>query len=124
MARRISSQHWTGRMRTAYLNDRQIKPTEYTKWAHAHQRFARRRQDQRILAHLKATIPARGLDEPITLGVSDRDQQVYVADGHHRAVALLELGEPSFPFRWYWIRNFNVRIENAPLPADVLDQLR
>ncbi|WP_405389180.1 ParB N-terminal domain-containing protein [Streptomyces sp. NBC_01102] len=109
-------------MPTALLRTGQIRPTEYAKWADAHRRFARRDQDRRIVDELLESIPIDGLQEPITLGVSDRYPDVYVADGHHRAVALMRLRIPRFPFRWYWIKNSGVHIEDDPFPYHLLEQ--
>ncbi|WP_329126084.1 ParB N-terminal domain-containing protein [Streptomyces sp. NBC_01353] len=111
---------YQGTMPTALLNDQKIRPTEYRKWRHAVERFERRDEDRKILADLKASIPQHGLKVPITLGVSDRYPDVYVAEGHHRAVALTQLGTPNFPFHWYWIRNYGVRIESTPFPYHLL----
>ncbi|MFJ7998983.1 ParB N-terminal domain-containing protein [Streptomyces sp. NPDC096310] len=103
------------------LSDRLIKPTEYTKWRHAEQRFARRNEDRKIMAQLKEAILRDGLREPIELGISERyPTDVYVADGHHRAVALMQLGADEFPFHWYWINNRGVLWETGPFPFHTL----
>ncbi|MEU0098232.1 ParB N-terminal domain-containing protein [Streptomyces sp. NPDC006267] len=102
------------------LNDQQIRPTEYRKWRHAKDRFDRREKDQVIMGNLLETIPKQGLQVPIQLGIDDRYHDVYVADGHHRAVALMELGADEFPFHWYWIRSFGVRWERDAFPYHVL----
>ena len=112
---------WTGNMPTRLLNDKQIRPTEYRKWRDAHDRFARRAKDRQLLDELKTSIPRDGLRTPITLGISERyPDDVYVADGHHRAVALIDLGVAEFEFQWYWIRSFGVRMEREPFPYEVL----
>lgn len=105
-------------MRTSLLNDKQVRPTEYRKWADAHRRFERRDKDRAIVEHLKESIPRNGLKKPIIIGVNDRyPDDAYVADGHHRAVALIELGIHDFPFTWYWIRSFGVHHERDPYPS-------
>ncbi|MFE2497103.1 ParB/RepB/Spo0J family partition protein [Streptomyces scopuliridis] len=112
---------WTGRMPTDRLNDKQIRPTEYRKWRHAVERFERRDKDRIIVEKLKASIPKQGLLVPIQLGISERyPTDVYVADGHHRAVALKQLGALDFPFHWYWINNGSVRWERVPFPYHIL----
>lgn len=112
---------WTGRMPTRLLNDRQIRPTEYSKWRDAVRRFERREKDRLLLEQLKASIPKDGLTTPIILGISERyPDDVYVGDGHHRAVALMDLSVKEFPFHWYWIRSAGVRIENGPFPYNAL----
>lgn len=110
---------YLGHMKTSCLNDRQIHPIEYRKWDHARRQFARGK-DRTKIDELKASIAQRGLQEPILLGVSDRYPDVYVGDGHHRAIALMELGIPEFPFHWYWIRSFGVRMEHDPFPYHLL----
>ncbi|MEV0779192.1 ParB N-terminal domain-containing protein [Streptomyces sp. NPDC050428] len=116
---------YTGRMPVGMLNDKQIRPTEYTKWRHAEERFARREKDQRIMAQLMESIPKKGLTDPIQLGISERyPTDVYVGDGHHRAVALMVLGVEEFPFHWYWINSGSVRWEREPFPYHVLGLAR
>jgi hypothetical protein len=112
---------YLGTMRTSFLNDHQIRPIEYRKWADARRHF-QYGEDLKKLQKLKASIPEHGLLEPIVLGISDRYPDVYVGDGHHRAVALMDLGIPEFPFHWYWIRSFGVRMESEPFPFDVFER--
>lgn len=111
---------YRGQMRTSLLNDRQIRPTEYRRWADARQHFERRDKDRKTVDEYKAQIQGGGLREPIRLGVDDRYHDVYVGDGHHRAVALMELGVREFPFHWYWIRSFGVRMAAEPFPYHLL----
>jgi hypothetical protein len=112
---------YTGRMPVDMLDDRKIRPTEYRKWKHAEDRFGRRDKDRAIIDELKESIPRRGLLVPIQLGISERyPTDVYVTDGHHRAVALRELGVDDFPFHWYWINNRSVRWESDEFPYHVL----
>lgn len=114
---------YRGWMRTSYLNDRQIRPTEYRKWRDARRYFESRPKEWAKVERLMSIIAADGLPEPIRIGVSDRYPDVYVGDGHHRAVALLELGLPKFPFHWYWIKSWGrPRMENKPFPFHLLDQ--
>ncbi|WP_329306657.1 ParB/RepB/Spo0J family partition protein [Streptomyces sp. NBC_01260] len=109
-----------GDMQTSFLNDRQIRPTEFRKWADAKRQFTHREKDRLKVEELTESIARKGLKKPIILGISDRYPDVYVADGHHRAIALMELGARSFPFHWYWIKSFGVRMEHGPFPFDVL----
>jgi hypothetical protein len=112
---------YRGQMPTAMLNGSKIRPTEFRKWSHAHRDFARHDKDRRKVEELKASIATHGLREPLTLGISERyPDDVYVADGHHRAVALMQLGVPTFPFHWYWIKGFGVRMETGAFPYAVL----
>lgn len=90
---------WTGRMPTACLNDRQIMPREYRRWRDAHAQFACNAKDRQTVDEYKASIPKHGLPEPLILGISERyPDDVYVADGHHRAIALIDLGLREFGF--------------------------
>ncbi|MDK0524984.1 ParB/RepB/Spo0J family partition protein [Streptomyces sp. ML-6] len=112
---------YLGTMPTALLNDRQIRPTEYRRWADAERRFTTRAKDRAKVEDLKTSISKNGLQVPIRLGISDRyPDDVYVADGHHRAIALMNLGVETFPFHWYWIRSFGVTWERGPFPYHVL----
>jgi hypothetical protein len=111
---------YRGTLATALLRDDMIRLTEYTRWADARARFSRREKDAAILAGLLKSIPQQGLAVPIILGVCDRYGDVYVADGHHRAVALMTLRAPRFPFHWYWIKSMGVRIEDRPFPYYLL----
>ncbi|MFD9684084.1 ParB/RepB/Spo0J family partition protein [Rhodococcus sp. NPDC059969] len=111
---------YRGEMKTVLLNDRQIRPIEYRKWGDAVRRFEQREKDRVKVEELKESIRRESLREPIILGVSDRYPDVYVADGHHRAVALMTLGADTFPFHWYWIRSFGVRMERAAFPYHLL----
>lgn len=112
---------YRGMMPTSMLNDRQIRPTEFRKWADAHRDFARRDKDRQKVEELKASIARHGLREPIILGISARyPDDVYVGDGHHRAVVLRDLGIAEFPFHWYWIKGMGVRMEHDPFPYSTL----
>lgn len=80
---------YIGHLPVRLINDKQIRPTEYRKWADAAQRFDRRPKDQAAVREYARKI-RDGLDyPPLTLGISERyPEDVYVADGHHRAIAL------------------------------------
>jgi hypothetical protein len=112
---------YRGLMPTAYLNDRQIRAIQFHKWKHAQRDFQTRDRDREKLEELKASIRAHGLRKPILLGISDRYFDVYVGDGHHRAVALIDLGIAEFPFHWYWIRSWGRPVmEAGPFPYHLL----
>ncbi|MFD4631702.1 ParB/RepB/Spo0J family partition protein [Streptomyces sp. NPDC058284] len=111
---------YRGMMPTSFLVSGQIQPTEYRRWADARRRFAHRERDRVKVEKLKESIPQHGLREPLVLGVDDRYFDIYVGDGHHRAVALMDLGMRTFPFRWYWIRSFGVHMEHTPFPFHLL----
>ncbi|MGW2090024.1 ParB/RepB/Spo0J family partition protein [Streptomyces sp. NPDC001880] len=109
-------------MPTRLLSDTQIRPTEYRRWRDAVRYFESRDKDRAKVAELKESIRKGGLQEPLILGISERHPtDVYVADGHHRAVVIMDLGVKQFPFRWYWIKSAGVRMERDPFPYHVLD---
>ncbi|MYV77774.1 ParB N-terminal domain-containing protein [Streptomyces sp. SID1046] len=111
---------YLGKMPTGMLGDDKIRAREYRKWEHARRQFASGKDRSRV-DELKASISRHGLREPIILGISDRyPDDVYIGDGHHRAVALMELRIPQFAFHWYWIKSFGVRMECAPFPYATL----
>lgn len=111
---------YRGRMPTVFLTTGQIQPTEYRRWREAQQRFAHHEKDRKKVDWLKESIPRHGLQEPIVIGVDDRYLDVYVSDGHHRAVAVMDLGLRAFPFRWHWIKTFGVHMEHTPFPFHLL----
>ncbi|MEV2255884.1 ParB N-terminal domain-containing protein [Streptomyces sp. NPDC050147] len=111
---------YRGRMRTSTLNDRQIMPTDFRRWAEARRQFAQGKDRQKI-DMLKESIEANGLEEPILLCIEPRWRDIYVSDGHHRAIAVLELELPRFPFHWHWIRWASVHIEHEPFPYELLE---
>lgn len=111
---------YLGTMPTRLLADGKIRPSEYRKWKHAERQFATGR-DRTKVDDLKASIAQRGLQKPVIVGISDRyPDDVYLADGHHRAIALRELDVSDFQFHWYWIRSMGVRMECEPFPYSTL----
>ena len=109
-----------GQMPVRVLNDRQIRPTEYRRWDDARRRFERRDKDRATVEDYARKILDGAEYPPLTLGVSDRHPDVYVADGHHRAIALMQTGADAFPFHWYWIRWAGVHMERGPFPYHLL----
>ncbi|MFD5675597.1 ParB/RepB/Spo0J family partition protein [Streptomyces sp. NPDC127040] len=111
---------YLGTMPTRLLADDKIRPTEYRKWKHAERQFTTGK-DRAKVDELKASIAQHGLQKPVILGISDRyPDDVYLADGHHRAIALKELGISDFQFHWYWIRSMGVRMEEVEFPYATL----
>lgn len=115
---------YVGQMRTAFLNDQQIHSTDCRRWDDTEKRFRRRPKDWAIVTNLMETIPTQGLRVPIQLGVDDHYHTVFVADGHHRAIALKLLGVPEFSFHWYWYGWRSVHFESEPFPYHLLDSTR
>lgn len=109
-------------METAHLTSGRIHPIQFKNWADARKDLSRRAKDIAVLEELRASIPENGLLEPILLAIDDRHFDVYVGDGHHRAVVLMELGVRRFPIYWHWIRNIGVHIEREPFPYELLDR--
>ncbi|MET9550551.1 ParB N-terminal domain-containing protein [Streptomyces sp. NPDC006627] len=107
-------------MRTSYLNDRQIHPAEFATWAGARRYHERHRRDRNVLDQLRASIPQDGIQEPLLLGVRERDGFVFVYEGHHRAVIALELRLPYFPLQWFIDPNIR-SVQNQPFPQHLLD---
>lgn len=116
---RAVSRAWAGRMPTAYLNDRQVQATDFHKWRHARGRFERDTEDRKIVDYWKQQIQQRKPIDPLHLGISDRDHGVYIRDGHHRAIAHIELRAKDFPFVWSWIQDYGGTLPlNEPFPYD------
>ena len=117
----VAATPWIGAMQTSLLNDRDIRPSEYRKWEHARRQF-QRGTDRKTVDAYKAEIQANGgqLNTPIRLSVDDRTKEVAIGDGHHRAVAVIELAIPTFSFTWGWRRSFSVTHERQAFPADLI----
>ena len=112
---------WTGRMRTACLNDRQVIPSEYRNWRDARRHLTRPRSEDlrwvyKLINEMSEGVPP----EPLLIGVSDKDHALYLSDGHHRAVALMILNEPWFPFQWCWLRYASTPMQRVPFPFELL----
>lgn len=111
------------------LDDELIECGDYDDWTTARHEIRRHAYDRSILDDLLLTIPRRGLDNPLWLEVLNGTQRVAVSDGHHRAVALMELGAKEFPYRWRWRfprwrgQRLPLPPVGEPLPADVLHRL-
>ena len=108
------------------LDDGLIECGDYDDWATACSAIKRYPDDRVKLDELLRSIPEEGLREPLWIEVSARSLRTYLIDGHHRAVALMELGIKEFPYRWRW-RFPKSRPRPAagePLPDSVLQLLR
>lgn len=91
------------RMRTELLNDQRIRCKEYPRWDQCRSAFAHGKRRQIVDRH-KEIIRLHGVPEtPLLLDVDREESRVYLGDGHHRAVALMELGVQWFPFRWRYL---------------------
>lgn len=90
---------YRGQLPTAMLNDRLIRAKDYRRWSQARDAF-RHGKHRQTVDRYKTEITDGGLRKPIWLDVSERTGEVLIGDGHHRAVALLELGVPEFEFHW------------------------
>jgi hypothetical protein len=90
--------YWTADLPVAALDDGIIDCGDYPDWAYAcHYIKQESKYDRGILDELLGLIPVEGIIEPLTIKV--RGQDVWLSDGHHRAVALIELGIKRFPCR-------------------------
>ncbi|MFJ2847045.1 hypothetical protein ACIPD2_36205 [Streptomyces griseofuscus] len=117
----VAGRPWTGRMRTAALRRGLVWPAGFSTWtwAGARRYHERHGRDRRVLEKLRASIPRDGIREPLLLGVRAADRFVFVFEGHHRAVIVLELGVRSFPFRWFWDPDVQA-VEHEPFPHHAL----
>jgi hypothetical protein len=108
-------------MHTGYLLSGVIVPIEHGDWNTAFTRFNRIDKDRRCVDEYKEHIRTNGSMPPIELGVSDRYPDVYVRDGQHRAVAVMELGIEWFPFVWSWITSWGKQpLQADPFPYDLV----
>lgn len=114
---------YCGQLSTSLINDRQIRPTEYRRWRDAERRFSRGR-DRCTVDACKAEIRSNGgrLKVPIRLNVDDRTHEVAVGDGHHRVIALQELGIAAFDFTWGWRRAWSNTTSHEPFPYHLVGQ--
>lgn len=107
---------YRGELETSMFNDRQIRAKDFAKWQHARRQFARGR-DRDTVDGYKAEIEHGGLKKPIWLDVDEKTGWVYIGDGHHRAIALEELGVDRFEFHWRLISKGSW-FSQPPLEAD------
>lgn len=106
------------------LDDGLVECGDYPDWASACWVIKRHPEDRRILDELLASIPEEGLLEPLTLRVRRRSQSVFLSDGHHRAVALMELGIKEFTYRWHWCGPYDgIKYRSTPLPQHITEYL-
>ncbi|MGW2228167.1 hypothetical protein [Streptomyces formicae] len=104
-------------MRTDWLNDQQIRCKEYPVWSQCRHAFARGKRRQIVDRH-KEIIRLHGVPEsPLLLDVDRKERRVYLGDGHHRAIALMELGVARFPFRWRYIDDVGLFGLGRPKPS-------
>lgn len=119
MAARENEGRWRGRMRTTFLHNGKVHPAEFSTWAGARRYHERYGRDRRTLDRLRASIPVDGIQEPLLLGVRERDGRVFVFEGHHRAVIAIELGLPHFPFQWFMDPHVQA-VQREPFPDHLL----
>jgi hypothetical protein len=106
------------------LDDGLIECGDYPDWPTARHEIKRFPDDRRILNELLASLPEEGLLEPLTLRVRRRSPHVLLSDGHHRAVALMELGIREFTYRWHWCGPYDgIKYRSTPLPQHITEYL-
>ena len=114
---------YRGRLPVSAFGDREIRAKEFAKWRDCHSAF-RRGERRRIVDRYKAQLAAGDPVPPIWLDVDDKYGCVYVGDGHHRAVALIESGAADFDFHWRLTFKFGLfsqpPLENGPFPYSLL----
>jgi hypothetical protein len=47
---------------------------------------------------------------------------VHLTDGHHRAIALMNLRITEFRFQWFQITGTRPRFDHTPFPYELLDK--
>lgn len=106
------------------LDDGMIECGDYPDWATACSEIKRFPDDRRILDELLASVPEHGVLKPLRIRVVRRTLRVFLADGHHRAVALMELGLREFPYVWYWCGPYETtKFRSTPLPEHIREHL-
>lgn len=107
------------------LDDGRIECGDYPGWDTACHTIKTSAYDREILDELRESILEEGVLEPLTICVTRNDRTPYLSDGHHRAVALIELGVKTFPYRWFWgpPTGRRPRFEPGPLPAAILERM-
>lgn len=115
-----------GALPLALLQDGTIACGDYPEWASTVRAIRTATYDRDILNKLLASIPVDGIEEPLTIGVRHEDSTPFLSDGHHRAVALHELGIRDFPYRWFWAARHHHRpvFEREPLPGLIIEGVR
>jgi hypothetical protein len=108
------------------LDDGLIECGDYPDWASACWTIEHHPQDRAILDELLRSIPEEGVLEPLTIGVWRPHTAFYLSDGHHRAVALMELGIKEFPYRWNYKRHGQPlgALRREPLSEHLMDLLK
>ncbi|MER7623919.1 ParB N-terminal domain-containing protein [Streptomyces sp. NPDC126503] len=111
---------YTGTLPTRLLNDQQIRPGSWPTWGHVRREFDRHSEDRKTLAELAASIRKAGQREPVDLEVDDDGFGVRLADGHHRALVLMDLGIAEFTFTWCEVGFWSVKKQRKPFPYHLL----
>jgi hypothetical protein len=108
------------------LDDGFIDCGDYDDWAEACSAIKRYPDDRAKLDELMRSIPEVGVLEPLWIEVRNHNHRPFLTDGHHRAVALMELGILEFPYRWRWRFPKGQPRPGAlePLPEHILDRLK
>lgn len=112
---------WRGFLSAAALNDLQIRASR-GRWRDVARRCDRTISDwEAVELYKREILNSGGLHTPIRIGVDDNGQ-VYVGDGHRRAIALMQTGALQFPAHWYRITaGGQPALEDEPFPAHLLD---
>ncbi len=108
------------------LCDEIIESGDYESWAATVRVIKSHPVDRKILDELLASIPEEGVLEPLKVGCWESNGSLYLSDGHHRAVALMELGIKTFPYVWGWKRKYQTldTDEPKPLPEWLIENMR
>lgn len=116
---------WTGKLPVDLLDDGMIDSGDYADWAQTCWVIKRHQDDRVTLDFLMGDIPLNGVEEPLVIGIWRRDGSAYLNDGHHRAVALFELGIKEFPYRWGWkSHGYPLTSEEEPIPDFIIEMIK
>jgi hypothetical protein len=107
------------------LDDGLIECGDYSDWASACHEIKRFPDDRKILDELMVSIPEVGLLTPLMIELRNWNNRPFLSNGHHRAVALMELGTKEFTYQWRWRfpKNLPKPGPSDPLPLHVIEYL-
>jgi hypothetical protein len=108
------------------LCDDVIQSGDYPDWDMTFRVMRTLDTDIKIVDELLASVPQKGILEPLLIGVQRWDLVPYLSNGHHRAYVLHQLGLKTFPYRWFWKwrgRPFSLhQCEPEPIPDWILEK--
>lgn len=103
------------------FTDSDIQPGDFDTWAEAEMRFHFYQVDRDKVERLKEDIEVNGLRRKIEIVVHTCGSTT-VIDGHHRVIALKQLGMKYFPYRWFVASVGRNRYLHKQLPEHQVDE--